>query len=428
METLPHTLLSTGIGTRVKLLIVSQYFWPENFRINDLAQFLVQQGHTVSVLTGRPNYPEGRLYPGYRLFRGSRDSHAGIKIRRVPLVPRGGGGAFRLAVNYLSFAVCATALIPFYCRDDYDAILVYEPSPITVALPAMLLRALRRTPAAMWILDLWPETLVATGSVRSRSILGVVGALVRFIYRRLDLLLVQSRAFIPHIEGQGEAFGQKTRYFPASAEAMFVPQPSSRELPGLVKGRDDFWIMIAGNVGVSQAPGLIVDTANLLKGDRGIKWIVVGDGRMLEWMKNEVDERGLQDRVHFLGRHPVEAMPGFFAAADVMLVALRKEPIFSLTIPGRIQSYLAAGRPIVAALDGEGARVVEEARAGISCVPEDAGALAESVLAVYRTPREEREAMGRRGREYYDEHFDRKMLASRLEAWLEELALRRRVA
>ena len=406
----------------MKLLIVSQYFWPENFRINDLAQFLIEQGHSVTVLTGRPNYPGGELFPGYHVFSGSRETYRGITIRRVPLVPRGRGGPVRLAVNYLSFAVCASLLIPFYCRDDYDAILVYEPSPITVALPAILLRALGRAPTAMWILDLWPETLAATGAIRSRTVLGMVGALVRFIYRRLDLLLVQSEAFIPHIEGQGKEFREKIRYFPASAESMFVPQPPSRELLDVKKGEEDFWIMVAGNVGVSQAPGLIVEAAARLKRHESIKWIIVGDGRMLGWLKKEVERRGLLDRVLFPGRHPVDAMPGFFATADVMLVALRKDPIFALTIPGRIQSYLASGRPVIAALEGEGARIVEQARAGVTCPPEDADALADAVLEVYRMPRVAREDMGRRGRQYYETHFDRDVLVSRLEVWLRELS------
>lgn len=406
----------------MKLLIVSQYFWPENFRINDLAQLLVERGHEVSVLTGRPNYPEGKLYEGYKLIGGSRDDFEGIPIRRVPLIPRGPGGAFRLALNFASFAFFSSVLIPFYCRDKYDAVLVYEPSPITVALPAIVLRKLRKIPAAIWLLDLWPETLEATGAVRSRRVLGWVGGLVRFIYRNLDLLLVQSQAFIPHIESQGPSFKQKTRYFPASAEGIFQPQPPSHSLLHLDKPENEFWLMFAGNVGVSQDPETILSAAERLKSHRQIKWVIVGDGRKLSWMKSTAAKRGIEDRFHFLGRHPVEKMPEFFATADAMLVTLKNEPIFALTIPGRIQSYLACAKPMVASLPGEGARIIEESGSGVVCEPENPEALAAKILTLFELPKDQLRAKGQQGRAYYEKNFDRDILADRLEQWLESMS------
>lgn len=406
----------------MKILIVSQYFWPENFRINDLAQHLVERGHEITVLTGKPNYPEGRFFDGYSMLSSSRDDFDGIPVRRVPLIPRGKGGAIRLALNYASFAFYASCLIPFFCRDKYDAILAYEPSPITVALPAIVLRRLKKIPAAIWLLDLWPETLEATGAIKSKRILSMVGVLVRFIYRNLDLLLVQSEAFRPHIKSQSESFDQKIRYFPASAEALFEPQPPANHILNIDKAPGEFWLMFAGNVGVSQDPETIVGAAELLKDERNIKWVIVGDGRKLEWMKQQAVSLGISDRFHFLGRHPVEKMPEFFAAADVMLVTLKNEPIFALTIPGRIQSYLACGKPMVATLPGEGARIIEESGAGVVCNPEDPEDLAAKVRALYSQSRESLVTMGKQGRSYYEQHFDRDMLTEKLESWLDSLS------
>ena len=183
----------------MKILIVTQYFWPESFRINDLALGLKERGHMVTVLTGMPNYPSGRLFQGYGLFSQSKDEFQGILIHRVPLIPRGKGERWRLALNYLSFTCFASLLAPLRCRGVFDLIFVYEPSPITVGLPALVLKPLKRAPIIFWVHDLWPESLSATEAVRSEPVLRSVAKLVRFIYRRCDRILVQSEGFIPSV-------------------------------------------------------------------------------------------------------------------------------------------------------------------------------------------------------------------------------------
>ncbi len=403
----------------MRILLVSQYFWPENFRINDLAVDFQRQGHQVTVLTGIPNYPGGKFFPSHGLFRNIHQTHEGVRIHRVPLIPRGKGTAFRLVLNYLSFAFFATLLAPFYCRGKFDAIFVFEPSPITVGIPAILLKWIKRAPVLFWVLDLWPDSLSATGVVKSPLILGWVGRLVRFIYKNCDLVLVQSRGFFPHIQQFGVA-PEKIRYFPSWAEELYRPvSPEPEQVPTMAQG---FRIMFAGNVGAAQDFASILTAAEALKGRLDIHWVIVGDGRIFEWVRQQVIVRGLADTVHLLGRHPVEKMPSFFAMADVMLVSLKRAPIFELTIPGKIQSYLACGRPIVAMIDGEGARIVEESGAGISCPAEDAEALAEAVLDMVGKSREEREAMGLKGRQYYEMNFDRALLFKKLESWMRDLS------
>jgi len=401
----------------MNILVVSQYFWPENFLVNDLAAGLVERGHTVTVLTGSPNYPIGRFFEGYGYIN-RHELYRGVKVIRVPLIPRGDGGGVRLVMNYCSFAAAASVLAPFLCKGRYDVIFVFEPSPITVALPALVLKKLKSAPVLFWVQDLWPESLSATGAVKAKSVLSIIGMLVRFIYRRCDRILIQSKAFRDSVIQQGGK-PDDVRYFPNSTENVFHARlHSSDDLQPLAQG---FTIMFAGNIGVAQDFGTIIAAAKLLQGYRDIHWVIVGDGRMREWAENEILNLGLSGNFHFLGRHPVEAMPTLIACADTLLVTLKKEPIFALTIPSKIQAYLACGRPVIAAIDGEGARIIDEAGAGVTAPGENPEALARAVVQMYETPGEVREEMGARGRAYYDANFDRNVLLDKLVLWMNEL-------
>lgn len=400
----------------MQILIVTQYFWPESFRINDLALGLLERGHQVTVLTGVPNYPGGRFYKGYGLFNKAEDYH-GVRVLRVPLIPRGSGGGVRLALNYMSFAFTASVLGPLLCRGKVDHILVYEPSPFTIGLPAVLLRAVKTAPLSFWVQDLWPESLSATGAVKSEVVLSLVSRMVKFIYRRCDRVLIQAESFRGAVEAQG-AVSDRIFYYPNSAEDLFTNPPKyDGELPKLPEG---FKVMFAGNIGAAQDFETIISAAERLKDTKEIQWIIVGDGRMRGWCEDEVKKRGLADSIHFLGRYPLEAMPVFFSAADALLVTLRKEPIFALTIPTKIQSYLVCGKPIIAGLDGEGASIIEKAGAGYTCPAGAPDALATAVLKMYQATAAERSAMGERGRSFYREHFERNMLLDRLEGWMKE--------
>ena len=402
------------------VLVVSQYFWPENFRINDLVSGLIERGHQVTVLTGVPNYPEGRFFDGYGAFKNLAQQYRGAKVTRVPILPRGRGRGIDLALNYLSFVVSACLLAPLRCREAYDVIFVFEPSPVTVALPALLLKKLFGVPVAFWVQDLWPESLVATGAVKSPKILSKVAGMVRFIYRRCDRILVTSQAFRASIEEHG---GDPARidFFPQSAEDVFTPSVAPATPAALEGIPPGFWIMFAGNIGAAQDFETLMATAERLRAHEDIHWLVVGDGRMRAWAESAAQSRGLQGNVHFLGRHPLEAMPAFFSHADALLVTLKKEPIFALTIPAKIQAYLACGRPVIAALDGAGAQVIDDAGAGFSCPAEDPELFAQAVLKTYGTPKELREQMGKNGRRYYDANFDRNVLLDKLEAWMKEM-------
>jgi glycosyltransferase involved in cell wall biosynthesis len=402
------------------VLIVTQYFWPENFRINDVALGLKEKGHEVTVLTGQPNYPEGRFFPGYGFWSPKEETYHGIRVVRVPLIPRGSGGKLPLLINFCSFALSASVFGAWRCRASYDVILVFEPSPVTVGIPAIVLKKLRGAPILFWVQDLWPESLSATGATQSKWILNGVEFLVRLIYRSCDRILVQSEAFRASIEGFGVNW-EHILYLPNSAEPFYRPIVLDPEAPERAHFPAGFRVVFGGNIGTAQSFETIVEAAELLKDQQDIHWVIFGGGRMLCWVQAEVAKRRLGETVHLLGRFPAEAMPRYFALADVLLVTLKKEPIFALTIPAKVQSYLACAKPIIAALDGEGARVIEESGAGLGVAPEDPAALAKAVLALYEMTPAERMAMGGRGREYFERHFERGILLQRLDGWIRQL-------
>ena len=407
----------------MRLLVVSQYFWPENFRVNDLVAELVQRGHDVTVLTGLPNYPDGEVLPAYRADPGQYAQYAGARVVRVPLVARG-KRSIGLVLNYLSFALAGMVLGPWRLRGQpFDAIFAFQPSPVMSALPAVVMGWFKRAPVALWVLDLWPDTLAAVGVVKSPRVLAAVGRLVSWIYRRCDLVLAQSIAFIPNIEAYARG-GTCVRYFPGWAEGVILEGAQAVPCaPELATHAQAFKIVFAGNIGDSQDFPAILDAAEALREQAHIHWIIVGDGRAAPWVRDEIQRRGLGGSVFMMGRHPLERMPSFFEGADALLVTLRKEPIFSMTIPGKVQTYLAAGRPVLGMMDGEGARVIDASGAGWAAPAGDDKALAALVLRLSGLPSSERQAMGARARSYCAAEFDRTTLISRLEQWL--LAARR---
>jgi len=299
-----------------------------------------------------------------------------------------------------------------------DVIFVFEPSPVTVGLPAVLLGKIKKAPVVFWALDLWPETLVAMGAVRSQLVLSSIGRMVRYIYDRCTLVLGQSHSFLESI-AKYCTDRQKIRYFPSWAEDIFA---SADVLPAneVVLNKTLFTIVFAGNIGEAQDMPAVLDAAERLKDHDSIRWVVVGDGRKFEWLQEEVVRRGLKEKVFLLGRFPVERMPSFYAHADVLLVSLKRDPVFSMTIPGKVQSYLMSGLPIIGMLDGEGAKVIKDANAGMVCPAGDGKGLAKQVLKMQALSDDERLSLGSNGRNYVVKEFDRGALINKLESLLNE--------
>ena len=400
------------------ILVVSQYFWPENFRINDLVSELAHRGYEVTVLTGLPNYPEGKIFKEFIKNPALYSNYRGAKVIRVPMVSRG-NNAFMLALNYLTFAISASLIGVWKLRGEcFDAIFTYEPSPITVGLPAILLRSLKKAPLIFWVLDLWPETLEAIGVVRHRVFLFLIKKLVSFIYKRCDVILAQSKSFIPKIRKYA---GEKAaiEYFPSWAES--IEEPTNHfDISVMRENKGGFNILFAGNIGEAQDFPTILEAAEILRHRSELRWFILGSGRMYDWVANEIQSRNLENCVYLLGRYPLESMPFFFEQADALLVSLKDKTIFSLTIPAKVQSYLATGKPILGMLNGEGAKIISDSGAGLSTPAGNSSALVHTVLAFLDLTIEQRFDMGKRGLAFSEQEFNKTRLISRLENLLKK--------
>jgi colanic acid biosynthesis glycosyl transferase WcaI len=414
-----------GRRPALSILVVSQYFWPESFRINEIVAGLTARGHTVTVLTNPPNYPEGQFHPQWRADPTRFANYEGAEIIRVPVVPRG-RSKLPLLLNYLSFVVFGALIGAWRLRGRrFDCILAFQGSPVTSVIPAIVQRRLKGVPLATWIVDLWPETLAAVGMVTAPSRLALVSRLVSWIYARTDLILVQSHMFDASVRRHHAS--ADVRYFPAWAEATFEGHDQDiQPAPELAPYADTFNVVFAGNLGEGQDLLTVLAAADRVRDQAGIRWIIVGDGRAAPALRAGIAALGLADRVIMLGRFPVERMPEFFKAADALLVSLKPEPVFAMTIPGKVQSYMRAGRPVVAMLDGEGARVIAEAGCGLVVPAGDAAGLAQAVQQLAAMSTTERAALGTAGRIACARDFDRTTLLNRLDDWLITLAASRR--
>ena len=403
------------------ILVFGQYFWPESFIINDLTRNLRDLGHRVVVATGKPNYPDGVIFEGYRASGVQKEMFDGdIPVFRVPLRPRRRGGALNLLLNYLSFVWSGLRWFPSLLKNvSFDAILVFAPSPISLAIPAIPLRWRTKAHLAIWVQDLWPESLAAMGFVRNRAALALVGVLVRGIYAFADTLLVQSRAFVGPVARYARR--DKIVYYANSLDVAKAAGQTAVQLPPelLDTLKEHFCVVFAGNIGTAQAVETLVDAAAQIRDLAGVRMVLVGSGSMLNWVREKKSELGLTNLV-LAGRFPMDAMPEIYRHAACLVVTLKDEEIFSCTVPAKVQAYLAAGRPIVASLNGEGARIIAEAGAGLTCGAEDSRALAQCVRSLHRMTEQERARLGESGRAYFLEHFEMRRQAGRLVEILEK--------
>lgn len=410
----------------LRVLVVSQYFWPENMRINNLVEGFVAKGHDVTVLTGFPNYPEGKKFADYKNDPEKFSEYCGAEIIRVPMLARG-KNSLSLALNYLSFFVSASVIGPWLLRGKkFDSIFVYAVSPIMAAIPALVLGWLKKSPVFVWVLDLWPETLSAVGIIRNPRLLSLVGTMVSFIYNRTDYLLMQSRSFDDNVRKYctKPVSDERLVYFPSWAEDDFSAGAS--EASDLIEADDSvFTVVFAGNIGEAQDFPAILKAAEIVGNDIAVRWVIVGDGRMSEWLRDEVAARGLTN-ILLLGRHSLEKMPPLFAKADALLVSLKTNEVFEKTIPGKVQAYLASGRPVIAMIDGEAARVVSESGAGMACSSGDSVALADIVRTMAKLDPAQREEMGTAGNAFYTSNFSKDRLFDRLETLFRTATLRRK--
>ncbi len=404
----------------MKILVVSQYFWPENFRINDLCSALAEKGHEITVLTAKPNYPEGHVFKNFSENPKDFQVYNRCKIVRVPIITRGKNSALKLALNYLSFAISGSTLGLLKLRkEEFDVIFVCQLSPVTVVLPAILYKKIYKKKIVMWVLDLWPDSLISVNATKSSRVISIVEWLVKYIYINCDLILGQSNSFTKRIANYCKDV-DKIKYFPSWSEGIFDKNDSDiKTIDSITNHTNSFNILFAGNLGDAQDFPSVIKTFEILK-ERNVdvKLFIVGSGRAETWLRNEIEKLELDDHIYLLGRHPIEEMPKYYQSVDSLLVSLKKDPAFSMTIPGKVQSYMASGKPILGMLDGEGNKVINVSNSGMACGSGDFEGLADNIMKLIALSQHEMNVMAENASKYSEEFFDRDTLVSQLEEWL----------
>ena len=397
----------------MKILVISQYFHPENFRINDLVFSLKKKKYNIEVLTGKPNYPKGSYSNGYSWKKPSLEHINNIPIHRANLFLRGRGGGIRLFLNYISFIFFGYFKL-LKLKGPFDKVFIYAPSPITVGFLGIIAANKFNCKSYLWIHDLWPESVKVAGGINNKFILSMIDQMTRFIYKKTDILLVQSPFFKKYLEKQKVDL-KKVIYYPYYAEAFYKPVTSTNEVKN--KFPEGFNILFAGNIGTAQSFDTIVEAIDLIKKEQ-INIVVLGDGRDKERLQKKIKTLGLSHKFYFLGSHPPESMPEYFAAADALLITLKKADIFSYTIPGKLQSYLACGKPIIGALDGIGKQIIEVSNSGLCVDAEDVVGLSENIIKMNKISPKELLTFGNNGLDYFNNHFNKEKLLNDFEAIL----------
>lgn len=394
----------------MKILFVCQYFYPEVFRGNDIAFHWAEEGHEVHVVCGVPNYPKGKFFEGYGLFKKRHEVVNGVKVTRLPIVPRG-NRKMTLMLNYFSYLMVAWVWMLFHAIGHrYDRVFVQQLSPVMMSAPGVLYKRLRKVPLYTWVLDLWPESLTAAGGINNKYVLGFFRHFVKSEYRHSDKILISSRSFEKSILEYGD-YKEKIVYYPQWADGSDNGEFRVESLESVKKVESSgvlnngFKLMFAGAVGEAHGFECTMEAARLTKDHKEIKWVIVGDGRRLDWVRSFVAENGLEETVLTLGRFPAETMPWFFGQADVMLVTLSDDPLFRLYAPAKISSYMAAGKPIVAVLNGEGAEVIRDADCGWTLAAGDAEGFAQLVVELSQMDRSVLEEKGQNALKYYKAHY-----------------------
>lgn len=339
------------------IMVISQYFYPEQFRINDICKEWVKRGYQVTVITGIPNYPEGGFFQGYDLFHKRREMHHGVSVIRLPLVPRK-KGSLMLALNYLSFVISG-GIWSLCTKFRADYVFIFEVSPMTQALPGVWYARRRQIPCYLYVQDLWPDNVEIITGIKSRMIIGTIDKMVQYIYRRCKRIFVTSQSFKRTLEERNVP-AEKVIYWPQYAEDFYQPVQKNKKT-------DAFTIVFTGNIGYAQGLDILPKTAALLKNEN-VRFLMVGDGRYRTELECEIAERNVAEKFQFVGRVKPEEVPNYLAQADVAFVSFKDSPLFEKTIPAKLQSYMACGMPILAVANGETKRVIEEAECGV-CMP-----------------------------------------------------------
>lgn len=395
------------------ILVISQYFYPESFRINDICQEWIKRGYDVTVVTGIPNYPQGKFYEGYGYCKKRTEKWNGINIIRIPLIPRG-NNSIGLAANYLSF-VCSGWIWKCFSKIKADYVFTFEVSPMTQALLGVWYAKKHKVPNYLYVQDLWPENVEIVTGIHSQAVLKPIGKMVDYIYKNCDEIFATSPSFVKAICKRGVK-EEKVHYWPQYAEDFY--QPVERKMVTEIPDEDVFKIIFTGNIGYAQGLDILPKAAEILKQKKcKVKFYIVGDGRYKEELLKEISLRSLEDMFVVIDRQPAERIPELMAACDAAFLSFMDSPLFEMTIPAKMQSYMACGMPIVASASGEAERVIEESGCGVCSPIGNVPALVEKIKEMIACSDLKR--MSYAARKYYDENFEKKQLMDEINVYFE---------
>ena len=397
------------------ILVIAQYFYPEQFRINDICTEWVKRGYKVTVITGIPNYPKGKYYDGYGLFKKRKETYNGIEIIRLPLIPRG-NNAIMLALNYLSFVVSGF-LWKVLTKIKADYVFIFEVSPMTQALPGVWYAKKREIPCYLYVTDLWPENVEIVAGITNKKILNAIGVMVDYIYKRCDRIFTSSESFIQSIENRGTDMN-KLEFWPQYAEDYYKPVERFKANVSEIPQDGIFNIIFAGNIGFAQGLDVLPEAAKILKeSNTRVRFNIIGDGRFKDTLKAIVEEYEVSNFFNFIDKQPATRIPEFMAVSDATLISLSKSKVFSITLPAKTQSCLACGIPVIVSADGEIQNVINKANAGVSSDAGDAAGLAENIKILANLPGDKLNEMAQNALRYNRENFDKEALLTRADQW-----------
>lgn len=390
----------------MKILVVTQYFYPEIFRINSLCIELVNRGYEVDVLTGYPQYPQGKIYDGYGFTIDYNKEWNGINIHRVRVKPRG-STALGLLQNCISFVVEANKWVK-KCTTEYDCVFVFEVSPVTVGLPAIKYKEKFSKPVIFNVQDLWPENVEYVLGVKNKLILSIIDNIVDYIYKNSDNILCSSKSFVKNLKNRGVS-QEKLMFWP-----QFCDKPDfNNSVKPECYEEDWFNIVFAGNIGEAQGLDLLIDSAVEIRKLK-VRWYIVGDGRAKNKLQNRIKQENLEDKVIFVGKVSEQEANSYVHYADCAYLSFSDNPIFDMTIPAKLQTYLACGTPIIAAAGGESAEIISKAHCGLA-VKREKNQIVNAVETLMNTHVSKLEEMRIEAQKYFSENFDKSILVDKLE-------------
>lgn len=399
------------------ILIVSQYFYPENFRVNDIAIELVEIGYQVTVLTGIPNYPQGRFFKGYGYFSKRKENYKGVNIIRIPIIPRKNNKIF-LALNYISFVLMGEVW-KIFNKEIFDYVFVYGMSPLIQAIPGVRLAKKKKIPCYIYVMDLWPESIEVVLGLKNGFIRARLNKLIDYIYKNCDVILTSSRSFISKIVSRNNKYEQKLMFWPQYTESFYEGAKIRNDEIYIryFKGDNSFKVLFAGNIGQAQGLDILVKVALKLKevSINDVKFYMVGDGRYKHQLQADIAQNNIDDYFVFIESQPPEDIKYFMHEISVSLICLAKSEIFSMTIPAKTQSCLACGRPILVSADGEVQEIIIEAKCGLVSDSGDWLSLYDNILKMKDMPEVEMIKMSQNAIEFSQKYFNKNKLMEELD-------------